>query len=137
MPLLRREKRYAAHLFYRGIFQRRADPWQCRACIAINCVKNPTEAREILAWLQREINTAWKNRGEITPKYSAAPWPKPADILSLLPKTDCGQCGLSTCIAFASMVAEGGKDAEDCPALPPIARKELATYLSRFHFDGQ
>ena len=105
--------------------------------IAINCVRSPSEAREILAWLQREINAAWENRGEITPKYSAAPWPKPADILRLLPKTDCGQCGLSTCIAFASMAAEGNKGAEDCPVLPPIARKELATYLSRFHFDGQ
>jgi len=103
--------------------------------IAINCVKNPTEAKEILTWLQQEINAAWEKRGGITPKYTAAPWPKPADILRLLPKTDCGQCGLSTCLAFASMAAEGGKGAEDCPALSPTARKELAVYLGRFHFE--
>ena len=105
--------------------------------IAINCVKNPTEAKEILAWLQREINTAWEKRGEIMPKYTAAPWPKPADILRLLPKTDCGQCGLQTCIAFASMAAGGDKGAEGCPALPASARKELAASLSRFRFDAQ
>lgn len=105
--------------------------------IAINYVKNPTEAKEILAWLQREINAAWEKRGEITPKYTAAPWPKPADILRLLPKTDCGRCGLSNCIAFASLAAEGGKDAKDCPVLPPKPRKELVAYLSRFHFEGQ
>jgi ArsR family metal-binding transcriptional regulator len=105
--------------------------------IAINCVKNPTEAEEILAWLQRKINDAWENRGEITPKYTAAPWPKSADILSLLPKTDCGQCGQPTCIAFASMAAEGGKGAKDCPVLQLNARRELVTYLSRFHFDVQ
>ena len=104
--------------------------------IAINCVKTPIEAKEILAWLQQKINVAWEKRGEITPKYTAAPWPKPTDILRFLPKTDCGQCGLSTCIAFACMVTEGGKSTGDCPALPPNARKELAAYLSRFHFDG-
>ncbi|MHB8987419.1 MAG: (Fe-S)-binding protein [Desulfobulbia bacterium] len=105
--------------------------------IAINCTKNPTEAEEILAWLQREINAAWEKREEITPKYTAAPWPTPADILRLLPKTDCGQCGLATCIAFASTAAEGGKVAKDCPVLPSNAQKELTAYLSRFHFDRQ
>jgi len=105
--------------------------------IAINCVKTPTEAQEILTWLQREINAAWEKRGAITPKYTAAPWPNPSDILRFLPKTDCGQCGLRTCIAFASVAAEGGKGAKDCPALPANAQQELAAYLSRFHFDGQ
>ena len=105
--------------------------------IAINCVKNPIEAKEILAWLQREINVAWEKRGEITPKYTAAPWPKPADILRFLPKTDCGRCGQPTCIAFACMAAEGGKSEEDCPVLSANTRKELAAYLSRFHLDGR
>lgn len=103
--------------------------------IAINCVKNPIEAREILAWLQQEINTVWEKRQEITPKYTAAPWPKPANILRLLPKTDCGQCGQPTCIAFATLAASGDKGAEHCPALSSEAQKELATHLSRFHFD--
>ena len=44
--------------------------------IAINCVKTPTEAKEILAWLQRETNVARENRGARTPKYTAAPWKK-------------------------------------------------------------
>ncbi len=101
--------------------------------ITINCTKNPAEAEEILAWLQREINTAWENRKDMSPRYTAAPWPKPSDILRLLPKTDCGQCGLSTCIAFASMASQGGKVAKDCPELPPSAQKALTSYLSRFH----
>jgi len=103
--------------------------------IAINCVKNPIEAREILAWFQQKINDAWERRGEITPKYTAAPWPKPENIMRLLPKTDCGQCGLSTCLAFASLATEGGKGAGDCPVLSPEVREELAAYLGRFHFD--
>ena len=103
--------------------------------VTINCVKNQIEAKEILVWLQQEINTAWKNREEITPKYTAAPWPQSANILRLLPKTDCGQCGQPTCIAFASMVVDGYKNAKDCPTMSPEARKELATYLNLFHFD--
>lgn len=105
--------------------------------IAINCVKNPTEAKEILAWLQREINTTWEKREEITPKYTAAPWPKLADILMLLPKTNCGQCGQPTCIAFASMIIKGDKGAEDCPILSLKAWEKLAAYLERFHFAAQ
>ena len=105
--------------------------------IAINCVRNPIEAKEILAWLQQKINAAWEKRQEIMPKYTAAPWPKPENILRLLPKTDCGQCGQPTCMAFAFLAAEGEKGAKDCPALSFKAQKELAAYLGRFHFAAQ
>ncbi len=53
----------------------------------------------------------------------------------LLPKTNCGQCGQPTCIVFAAMAAEGGKDEDDCPALEPDNRKKINEYLGQFHFD--
>lgn len=104
--------------------------------IAINALQDADEAEKILRWLQREINDAWEKRAEITPCFQAAPRPQVMAILRLLPKTNCQQCGQPTCIVFASMAAEGGKGAEDCPALSPETREQLAAYLSRFHFDG-
>lgn len=103
--------------------------------IAINAIKDPAEAQTILAWLQREINAAWEKRAEIEPSFAAAPQPQVMEILRLLPKTNCTQCGQPTCLVFAAMAAEGGKGAEHCPALSPESRQRLAAYLNRFQHD--
>lgn len=101
--------------------------------ITIYPVRDLIEANGILSWLQGEINAVWERRGEITPRYTAAPWRQPAAILRLLPKSDCGECGQPTCLAFALMAAKRCADVEACPALSPEAREELATYLRFFH----
>lgn len=101
--------------------------------ISIHPVRNLIEANNILSWLVREINNTWEKRGEIVPRYTAAPWRDPATILRLLPKSDCGACGLPTCLAFACMAAQKCADAEVCPALSSEARQELASYMGLFH----
>ena len=103
--------------------------------IAINALKDEEEATKIIEWLKREINAAWENRGEIEPSYVSAPIPKVFEILKLLPKTNCRECGQNTCMVFASMVAEGAKDAKDCPPLDDSNNKKLSEYMSRFTFD--
>jgi ArsR family metal-binding transcriptional regulator len=85
--------------------------------IAINIVKDETEAEEILAWLQREINDIWERRGEIEPSFESAPPPRVLDILKHLPRTNCRQCGEPTCMVFAVKVSQGDKTLEQCPAL--------------------
>ena len=103
--------------------------------IAINALKDEEEATKIIEWLKREINAAWKNRGEIEPSYRSVPIPKILEILKLLPKTNCGECNQTTCMVFASMVAEGAKGAEDCPPLDDSNRKKLSEYMNRFCLD--
>ena len=103
--------------------------------IAINANRDAEEAEKILQWLQREINDAWERRDEITPSYEAASRPQPFAIMKFLPKTNCGKCGLPTCIVFASQAMEGGKGAADCPELTPEQQKGLAEYLGQFRFD--
>jgi hypothetical protein len=41
----------------------------------------------------------------------------PLDAYSLLPKTNCGDCGVSTCMAFAAAVIKQEKRLADCPHL--------------------
>ena len=103
--------------------------------IAINALKDAEEATKIIEWLKKEINAAWENRGEIEPSYVSAPIPKVFEILKLLPKTNCRECGQNTCMVFASMVVEGAKDAKDCPPLDDSNNKKLSEYMSRFTFD--
>ena len=88
--------------------------------IAVNALKDEAEAEKILQWLQREINEAWQKRDHIEPSYEGAPKPKLLEVLKLLPKTNCSECGQPTCMVFASLVSQGVKTAEDCP---PCARK--------------
>ncbi|MFZ5764571.1 MAG: DUF3786 domain-containing protein [Thermodesulfobacteriota bacterium] len=41
----------------------------------------------------------------------------PLDIVQRTPKTNCGQCGYPTCLAFAANVARSGEDPRKCPFL--------------------
>jgi ArsR family metal-binding transcriptional regulator len=103
--------------------------------IAVNALKDEAEADKILEWLKREINQAWDNRAAITPSTEGAPKPQVLEILKLLPRTNCQECGEPTCMVFAARAAEGVKDAADCPPLTAEAQNRLRDYLGRFNFD--
>jgi len=103
--------------------------------IAINAIKDEEEAKKIVEWIKREINEAWEKRDKIEPSYEVRSWPKVIEILKLLPKTNCKECDVPTCMVFATLVAEGGKDASDCPALIDENMKKLNAYLEPFQLD--
>lgn len=103
--------------------------------IAINALKDEGEATKIIEWLKREINSAWEKREKIEPLYEAAPQPKVIEILKLLPKTNCKECGQPTCMVFAAQVVEGAKGPEDCLPLDDASKGRLSSYLSQFRFD--
>ncbi len=50
---------------------------------------------------------------------------KGLDIYKLLPKTNCKECGVPTCLAFAMKVAAGQAGLDDCPQLGGEARSQL------------
>ena len=103
--------------------------------IAVNALKDEEEADRILEWLKREINEAWEKRAEIEPRYEGAPKPKIIEILRLLPKTNCRECGQATCMVFSTKMAEGAKGPENCPHLEKEKRMKLEKYMSGFCFD--
>lgn len=103
--------------------------------IAINALRDEEEADKILEWMKREINETWENRDKITPRYEGVPKPKVFEILKLLPKTNCRECGFPTCMVFAVKVAKGAKGPEDCPALEGEQREKLREYMSGFRFN--
>lgn len=103
--------------------------------IAVNALKDEDQAQKIIAWLQREINSTWESRGSIEPRFTGARQPALIEILKLLPRTNCRECGLPTCMVFAAQAVEGVKDHNSCPTLPEEKKLALAEYLSQFHFD--
>lgn len=103
--------------------------------IAINALEDADEADRILAWLQKEINRTWDNRGAITPSHKARPKPQLLEVLRLLPRTNCKKCNRPTCMVFAAQVVEGGRNASHCPELSDTNRARLVTYLADFEFE--
>ena len=103
--------------------------------IAINALRDEAEADKILEWLKREINAAWVKRERIEPSYEGAPKPKLIEILKLLPRTNCRDCGMPTCMVFAARMAEGVKIPEQCPPLGADNKQRLGEYMRKFKFD--
>ncbi len=99
--------------------------------ITINDIRDGEEADRILKWLQQKINEIWERRAEITPTTKTASPLKVVDIMRILPKTNCGDCGEPTCTVFASLALQGKRDEQDCPQLDEESRKNLAECLKR------
>lgn len=49
------------------------------------------------------------------------------DIYKLLPKTNCRQCGMATCLAFAMQLAKKAVQIEKCPFISPESKMILET----------
>ncbi len=47
-------------------------------------------------------------------------------IYKLLPKTNCGECGMPTCLAFAMALAAGKAELASCPYVSEEAKEQLA-----------
>ena len=71
-------------------------------------------------------------------------------ILKMLPKTNCGDCDIPTCLAFAMKVAAGQVEIDQCPhvseeakqtiseaSAPPIRTIKMGTGDSSFTIGGE
>ena len=54
----------------------------------------------------------------------------PIDVYKQLPRTNCGECGHPSCLAFAIQVVGVGYDLANCPHLDPRAREELGAIVT-------
>ncbi len=69
--------------------------------VYITQVNNMEEGLELLKALTDAINATWEHRAELVAMTAARRAPRPLDIWTLLPQSNCGQCGEATCMAFA------------------------------------
>lgn len=63
------------------------------------------------------LNDLDQKKDAIEPDYSPVKQISVLDILKLLPKTNCKECGYPTCMAFASVLSRGETDTSNCPEL--------------------
>lgn len=75
--------------------------------IAIAKADDITDAWRTLGSVRDIVNFAHANRESIKPSYERRRKPSAMDIYARLPKTNCGQCGQKTCLAFALSLLSG------------------------------
>ena len=86
--------------------------------IAMTQITDNEEAVKILNEIKDKINDTWARREEIDLSESKERIQLgPLDLYAYLPKTNCGECGEKTCMAFAMKVLNEGKKLSDCTVL--------------------
>jgi len=67
----------------------------------ITKVRDAEEGLELFQALVDAINATWDHRVELVAITARKHAPRPLDIWTLLPQTNCKKCGEATCLAFA------------------------------------
>ncbi len=78
-------------------------------------VDDRTQARSFLDGLTAFLNDLHSRRHEITPNHRLHRRISVLDILKLLPKNNCGECGHSSCMAFAGALSLQEIAPDKCP----------------------
>ncbi len=97
--------------------------------IAINRLLSREHAQEMAERIVSLVNETWERRAEITPDTTKRIPPKLLEIFKLLPRSNCRECGVLTCMAYAAQLIDGDKCLEDCPALLEAGNEEQLTAL--------
>ncbi len=100
--------------------------------VTITQVRDADEGLVLLAALTEAINATWDNRRELTAVTRPRRCPRPLDVYSLLPQTNCKQCGEATCMAFAFGLLQQNHTTAECPALfqDPVFADRHASLLA-------
>lgn len=90
--------------------------------VFITQVKDVQEGLELLASLKDAINATWEGRADLAAATGARRAPRPLDLWTLLPQTNCRACGEETCMAFACNLLLQKRELAECE---PVYREEI------------
>jgi len=85
--------------------------------VYITKVNDAQEGLNLLAALQDAINATWEHRAELVAVNIIRRAPRPLDIWTLLPQTNCKKCGEATCMAFACNLLLQKRELSECQPL--------------------
>jgi ArsR family metal-binding transcriptional regulator len=97
--------------------------------VYITQVRDVQEGLELLAALTESINAVWEHRQELVAVTALKRTPRPLDVWTLLPQTNCKQCGEATCMAFAVGLLQQNRTLNECLLLasdPNLADRRVA-----------
>jgi ArsR family metal-binding transcriptional regulator len=89
------------------------------------------EAEGLIEHAVNLVNDTWRERELLVPRYEARAKVNLMQIYRLLPRTNCGECGYSTCMAFAAALLEGGATLDCCAVVHRRENEDTLTALKR------
>jgi ArsR family metal-binding transcriptional regulator len=96
----------------------------------ISNLSDRAQAQSEVDTLVQFLNETWDARERITPDFSTRSKPKALEVLKLLPRANCGDCGVPSCMAYAVALVEGDKSLDDCPPLMLEAAVQSREWLA-------
>ena len=85
--------------------------------LTITQVDDAVTGLKLLEALKDAINSTWDHRAELTPVTGIQKAPRLLDIWEMLPRSNCGECGEATCMAFAASLLLGNRLPDECPII--------------------
>ena len=85
--------------------------------VMITQVKDTDEGLQLLSAVSDLINQCWDKRDTIQPVTTMRRAPRPLDVWTLLPQSNCKRCGEATCMAFAFLLLQQKHTVEECPVI--------------------
>jgi ArsR family metal-binding transcriptional regulator len=82
--------------------------------VMITQVNDNEEGGNLLTSLTEAINATWEKRHELAAVTRPTRGLRPLDLYSLLPQTNCGECGEATCMAFAARLFMQERSPDEC-----------------------
>jgi ArsR family metal-binding transcriptional regulator len=82
--------------------------------IAVAKADDVVDAWRVLEGVRNRVNGVWARRHAIVPSYERRERPPAIEIYKRLPRTNCGECGEATCLAFAGKLWRGSTTALCC-----------------------
>ncbi|MFC1513169.1 (Fe-S)-binding protein, partial [Thermodesulfobacteriota bacterium] len=87
---------------------------------------NHEQARIFGEKLLHFLNELFAKRNSLTPNHRQVKNLSALDIYKILPQTNCAQCGLPSCLAFASALSKGKGASSQCPDFAqPMEKKAV------------
>ncbi len=85
--------------------------------VMITQVKDTSEGLDLLSAVCDLLNQCWDQRDTIQPVTAIRRAPRPLDVCTLLPQTNCKRCSEATCMAFAFRLLLQERTLEECPVI--------------------
>jgi ArsR family metal-binding transcriptional regulator len=100
--------------------------------ITITQVDSVEQGLELFEALKDAVNATWAHRAELTPAAGVQKAPRLLDLWEMLPRSNCGNCGEATCLAFAAALLLGNRLPDECPILQndPVFADRRSALLS-------
>jgi ArsR family metal-binding transcriptional regulator len=83
----------------------------------INNLHDRAHAERKVAKFVGQMNDVWERRDAIEPDFTSRKPPAVLEVFKLLPRTNCRECGVPSCMAFAAKLSQGEVGLDECPPL--------------------